>query len=107
MGKEKEKGFPACWAGGRFWPTRVRARAGASARGHGRRPTQPISAGDGRERRRGTGPHVSEGRGVNGAEQATEGEKPIGARPPVKSRGGSPPWVWFYGGGVVARHGRG
>jgi hypothetical protein len=59
MGKEKEKGIPACWAGGRFRPTRARERA----RERGRRPSRPISEGDGRGRRRGAGPHVSEGRG--------------------------------------------
>jgi hypothetical protein len=47
------------------------------------------------------------GGGVNGAERATEGGKSTGARPPVKSRGGSPPWVRFCGGGAVVRHGRG
>jgi hypothetical protein len=47
------------------------------------------------------------GGGVNGVERATEGGKSTGARPPVKSRGGSPPWVRFCGGGAVARHRRG
>jgi hypothetical protein len=35
------------------------------------------------------------------------GERWTGARPPMQSRDGSPPWVRFYGGGAVARHGRG
>jgi hypothetical protein len=102
-GKRKRKGFSCLLGrGGDFGPPgRERAR------GRGRRLTRPISGGDGGEWHRGAGPHVSEGRGVNGAEQATEGEKPIGARPPVKSRDGSPPWVRFCGGGAVARHGRG
>jgi hypothetical protein len=70
MGKEKEKGFPACWArGGGFWPTRARARA----RGRGRRPSRPISEGDDGGRRRGAGPHISEGRVFNGAEQRRRG----------------------------------
>jgi hypothetical protein len=33
MGKEKEKGFLASWAGGCFWPSRARARAAAWAGG--------------------------------------------------------------------------
>jgi hypothetical protein len=103
MRKEKEKGFPACWAGGKIWPTRARARV----RGRGRRPSRPISEGDGGGRRRGAGPHVSEGRGFNGAEQRRGGGRSTEARPPVRSRGGSPPWVQFCGGGAVARHGRG
>jgi hypothetical protein len=35
------------------------------------------------------------------------GREPAGVRPPVKSRGGSPPGARFCDGGVVARHGRG
>jgi hypothetical protein len=103
MGKEKEKGFPACWARGRFWPIRARARGC----GRGRQPTRPISeetAWDGAMARAHTS---ARGGGVNGAERATEGGKPTEARPPVKSRGGSLPWVRFCGGGEVARHGRG
>jgi hypothetical protein len=98
MGKEKEKGIPARWAGGDFGPP---------GRGRGRQPTRPNSGGDGGEQRHGADPHVSERRGVNGAERATEGGRSTGARPPVKSHGGSPSWVRFCGGGVVARHGRG
>jgi hypothetical protein len=109
MGKEKEKGFPACWAGGDFGPPgRERAR------GRGRRPSRPISEGDGGGRSRGTGPHVSEGRGFNGAKQrrrgevdrsSTAGEIPwrFSAVGPVLWRGsGSEAWagVGDHGGGV-------
>jgi hypothetical protein len=75
--------------------------------GRGRWPSWLISEGDGGERCHGAGPHVSEGRGVNGVEQRRRGGSSTGARSPVKSRGGSPPWVRFCGGGAVARHGRG
>jgi hypothetical protein len=81
---------------------------GPPGRERGRRPTRPIREGDGGGRCCGASPHVSEGREVNGAKQQRRGgERSTGARPPVKSRGGSPPWVWFYGGGAMARHGRG
>ena len=63
--KKKEKGFPACWAGGDFGPP---------GRERGRRPSWPNSEGDGGGRRRGAGPHVSEGRGFNGAGQRRRGE---------------------------------
>jgi hypothetical protein len=33
--------------------------------------------------------------------------EPVGVRPPMKSRGGSPSGARFCDGGVVARHGRG
>jgi hypothetical protein len=96
MGKEKEKGFPACWAGGDFGPPgRERAR------GRGRRPTRPISGGDSGERHRGAGPHVSEGRGVNGAEQTMEGWK---SRPGLGR--GEIPW-WFSAVGPVLWRGSG
>jgi hypothetical protein len=88
-GKRKRKGFYCLLGqGGDFGPSEAAHSA------HRR--------GDGGGRCRGAGPHVSERRGVNGVERATEGGgKPTGARPPVK------PWVRFYGGGAVARHGRG
>jgi hypothetical protein len=61
MGKEKEKGFLASWAGGVFGPAgRERARSRA-----GRRPTRPTSEGDDGERRRGAGPQARE-RGADG-----------------------------------------
>jgi hypothetical protein len=88
-------------------PGEILAHPGASARGRGRRPTRPISGGDGGERRRGAGPHVSEGRGLTARSRRRRGGEPTEARPPVKSRGGSPPWVRFCGGGAVVRHGRG
>jgi hypothetical protein len=50
MGKEKEKGFPARWAGG-FGPAE-RERA----RGRGRRPSRPTKERRGAGRRRGRGP---------------------------------------------------
>jgi hypothetical protein len=101
MEKEKEKGIPACWARGRFWPTRARARE------RGRRPSRPISEGDSGGRRRGAGPHVSEGRGFNGAERRRRGGggEPVGSTA-GNARDGSLPWVRFCGGGAVARHGR-
>jgi hypothetical protein len=85
-------------------PGVILAHPDASARG--RRPTRPISretAGNDAV----AWAHTSARGGVNGAEQATEGGKLTGARPPVISRDGSPPWVRFYGGGAVARYGRG
>jgi hypothetical protein len=68
-GKRKRKGFSCLLGRGE-----ILAHPGASARGRGRRPSQPISEGDGGGRRRGVGPHVSEGRGFNGAEQRRRGE---------------------------------
>jgi hypothetical protein len=47
------------------------------------------------------------GRGLNGAGGNGGRGRSTGVRPPVESRGGSPPWVWFRGGEAVARHGRG
>jgi hypothetical protein len=79
--KKKKKGFPACWAGGNFNPPgRERAR------GRGRRPTWPISGGDGGERHHGVGPHVSEGRGLTARSRRRRGGELTGARPLVKSR---------------------
>jgi hypothetical protein len=96
--RKKKREFLLAGPGGDFGPP---------GRERGRRPTRPISGGDGGERHHGAGPHVSERRGVNGAERATEGGRSTEARPPVKSCGGSPPWVRFCGGGAMARHGRG
>jgi hypothetical protein len=47
------------------------------------------------------------GRGGLMAWNGDGGREPDGGRPPVKSRGGSPPGVQFCDGGVVARHGQG
>jgi hypothetical protein len=74
--KKKEKGIPACWAGGRF------------------RPSRPISEGDGRGRSRGVGPHVSEGRGFNGTERRWRGGEQVGSTA-GDAHDGSPPWVRF------------
>jgi hypothetical protein len=66
MGKEKKRKRFSCLLGrgGDFGPPgRERSRE------RGRRPSRPISEGDGGGRRPGVGPHVSEGRGFNGAEQ--------------------------------------
>jgi hypothetical protein len=53
--KKKERVFLLAGPGGDFGPPE---------RGRGRRPSRPISEGDGGGRRRGAGPYVSEGRGV-------------------------------------------
>jgi hypothetical protein len=100
MEKEKEKEFPASWAGGAgFRPTRARARARL-------RPSWPSCAGatagnDAVARAR----MPERGRGLT-ALTATEGggfdRSPAGG----ESRGGSPPLVRFFGGEVVAKHGR-
>jgi hypothetical protein len=82
------------------------AHPGASARrgvaGGPAGPSAREMAGDGAVARA----HTS-ARGVNGAEQRRRGGRSTGARPPVKSRDGSPSWVRFCGRGAVARHGRG
>jgi hypothetical protein len=70
--KKKKREFLLAGPGGDFGPPR-RERA----RARGRRPSRPISEEDGGGRRHGAGPHVSEGRGFNGAEQRQRG----GGRP--------------------------
>jgi hypothetical protein len=95
-GKRKGKGF-SCLLGRGV----ILAHPGATGGPLG--PSAGETAGDGAVARAHTS---ARGGGVNGAERATEGGKSIGAWPPVKSRGGSPPWVRFCGGGAVARHGR-
>jgi hypothetical protein len=79
MGKEKEKEFPARWAGGAFsaQPS-ANARAGAAGS-----PAGPRRTGAARADAVGAGPRVSERRGVNGVERATEGGANRLARPPV------------------------
>jgi hypothetical protein len=61
--RKKRREFLRAGPGGDFGPP-----------GRGRRPSRPISEGDSGGRRHGAGPHVSEGRGVNGAEQRRRGE---------------------------------
>jgi hypothetical protein len=67
MGKEKEKGFPARWAGGGGV---FSAQPSAGAAGG---PAGPQRSGAERADAVGAGPRVSERRGVNGTERATEG----------------------------------
>jgi hypothetical protein len=66
--KEKEKEFSASWAGGRI--SAQRARAGG--------PAGPRRSKAARADAVGAGPHVSEGRGGNGVERATEGGELVG-----------------------------
>jgi hypothetical protein len=102
MGKEKEKGIPARWAGGDFGPPgRDRARGGATDGPLG--PSAGETAGNDAVARA----HTSARGGGLTARSGRRRGRSIGAQPPVKSRGGSPPWVQFCGGGAVARHGRG
>jgi hypothetical protein len=93
MGKEKRKGN-SCLLGreGDFGPP---------GREHGRRPSWPISTGDGGGRRRGAGAHVSEGRGFNGAERRRRG----GGRTGRLDRRRCP--RWFSAVGQVLRRGSG
>jgi hypothetical protein len=99
--KKKKREFLLAGPGGDFGPSRrERARAAGSPLG----PSAGETAGNDAVARAHTS---ARGGGVNGVERATEGGKSTGARPPVKSRGGSPPWVRFCGGGAVARYGRG
>jgi hypothetical protein len=84
----------------------ILAHPGARAREHGRRP---ISEGDGGGRRRGAGPHVSEGRGFNGVEWRRRGGEPVGSTV-GDARDGSPVLWWGSGGearAVVGVHGGG
>jgi hypothetical protein len=97
--KRKRKGFSCLLGRGE-----ILAHPGASACAGARQEAQPAHQ-RGR-RRRGAGPHVSEGRGLT-ARSSDGGGRSTGARPPVKSRGGSPPWVRFLGGGGVAGPGGG
>jgi hypothetical protein len=64
--KKKRREFLLAGPGGDFGPP---------GRERGRRPSRPISEGDGGGRRHGAGPHVSEGRGFNGAERRRRGRK--------------------------------
>jgi hypothetical protein len=84
----------------------ILAHPGASARAR-----QAAQLAQQRGRWRGTapwrGPTRQRGKGLNGVGQRRRGGRSTEARPPMKSHGGSPPWVRFCGGGAVARHGRG
>jgi hypothetical protein len=98
MGNEKEKGIPACWAGGGdFGPPgreRVSAAAGPSARetaGDGAVAWAHTSAREG-------GLMARSGDGGGGGE-------PVGSTT-GDARDSSPSWVWFCGGGALVRHGR-
>jgi hypothetical protein len=98
--KKKETGFPASWAGG-ISAQQARARAGGCAFG----PVGPAARGDDRGRRRGAGPHAREREGRTALTAWRKGgldRGPAGG----ESRGGSPSWVWFFGGEAVAKHGR-
>jgi hypothetical protein len=82
------------------------AQPSASAAGG---PASPQWSGAARADAVGAGPRVSERRGVNGAERATEGGgrgEPVGSTA-GDARGGSPPGSRFHDGEVVARHGWG
>jgi hypothetical protein len=88
-------------------PGGILAHSGASARaGAAGGPAGPIAretTGDGAVAQA----HTSAREGGLTARDNDGGGRSTGARPPVKSRDGSPPWVRFRGGGAVARHGRG
>jgi hypothetical protein len=96
-GKRKRKrNFQLAGPGG------ISAHPGASARA--RRacgPAGPAVRGDDGGRHRGAGPHAREREGLT-ALTATEG----GGFDRGPSGGGSPPWVRFFGGEAVAKHGR-
>jgi hypothetical protein len=99
--KKKERVFLLAGPrGGDFGPP-------GRARARDRRPSWPNSERDGGGTTPWRGPTRLRGEGFNGTEQRRREGSSTGARPPVKSRGSSPPWVRFCGGGVVARHGRG
>jgi hypothetical protein len=98
--REKKKKFPASRAGGEISAHQARARARARLR-----PSWPSCAG----RRRGTAPwrgpacqREGGADGVDGTEEGGLDRGPAGG----ESRAGSPPWVRFFGGEVVAKHGR-
>jgi hypothetical protein len=92
--KEKEKEFSASWAGGGRISAQ-RARAGG--------PVGPRRSGAVRADAVGASPHVSEGRGGNGVERATEGVNRSGSTA-GEVRGGCPSGARFCDGGVVAWH---
>jgi hypothetical protein len=100
MGKRKRKrNFQLAGPGG-ILAHHARARAGACLR-----PSWPSCAGDGGGRRRGAGPHAREREGLTALTARRKGgldRGPAGG----ESRGGSPPWVRFFGGEAVAKHGR-
>jgi hypothetical protein len=95
--KKKKKEFPASRAGGDFGTPGASARAGVLA-------AQLCGATAG-GRRRGAGPHAREREGLT-ALTATKGGGFDRGLAGGESRGGSPPWVRFFGGEAVAKHGR-
>jgi hypothetical protein len=102
-GKRKREKVSQLAEPGCFWPSRARARA----RSHGQAAHSAHQWG----RRRGDDAvaraHMPEEGGADGAKQRRGREESAGVRPPLKPRGGSPPWVRFCDGEVVARHGQG
>jgi hypothetical protein len=77
----------------------------ARARGRACGPAGPAVRGDGGGRRRGAGPHARDREGLTALTARRKGgldRGPAGG----ESRGGSPPWVRFFGGEAVAKHGR-
>jgi hypothetical protein len=95
-----ERNFLLAGLGGAFsaQPS-ANARAGAAGG-----PAGPRRSGAAWADAVGVGPRVSERRGVNGAERATEGGEPVGSTA-GDARGGSPSGSRFRNGEVVARHG--
>jgi hypothetical protein len=95
--KKKRKDFPASLAGGEFRPTRrERAHAGVLAAQLAQLCGATTSwRGPARQREGGAD-------GVDGTEEGGLDRGPAGG----ESRDGSPPWVRFFGGEAVAKHGR-
>jgi hypothetical protein len=77
----------------------------ARARAHGR-ACGPVGPTARERRRRGAGPHAREREGADGVGRNGGRGGSTGVRPTAKSHDGSPPLIRFYGGEVVARHGR-
>jgi hypothetical protein len=80
------------------------ARACGGGRAFG--PVGPAARGDGGGRRRGAGPHAREREGRTALTARRKGGKLDRGPAGGESGGGSPPWVRFFDGEVVAKHGR-